>query len=203
MSITFGDFNNAILELIQNKDPLGLNSDIDSYKTALSEAPLEMPSDTEMKMEEYHYDAIPHYLKSAANVNNTTHTDTKTSPTLQVNAPNINKRPIHSVSSDNLARSTTSFKSFKIIQQSCKRSHTNSCTDDVVEILGSSLEIIENNLTVYSKSNELIDEFNTKTKVITKTMQGLHLSTIDVRNKLSRGDITNICPIITQETMSP
>ena len=54
-----------------------LNSDIDSYKTAKSEVPLETPSDTETKMEEYQYDAIPHYLKSAANVNNSADTDTK------------------------------------------------------------------------------------------------------------------------------
>ena len=29
-------------------------------------------------------------------------------------------------------------------------------------------------------------------------MQGLHFSTTDVRNKLSKGHITNNCPIITQ-----
>ena len=46
MSITFGDFNNKILKLIGNKDPLGLNSDIDIYKTARTEAPSEIPSDT-------------------------------------------------------------------------------------------------------------------------------------------------------------
>ena len=31
------------------------------------------------------------------------------------------------------------------------------------------------NLTIKSKSNELIDEFNKKIKEITRTMQGLHL----------------------------
>ena len=32
-------------------------------------------------------------------------------------------------------------------------------------------------------------------------MQGLYFSTIGLRNKLSRGCITNSCPIITQVTM--
>ena len=63
MSVTFGDFNNEILELISNKDPLVLNWDIDSYKTAKAEAPLETPSE-KTKMEEY--DAIhtttPHWV---------------------------------------------------------------------------------------------------------------------------------------------
>ena len=66
------------------------------------------------------------------------------------------------------------------------------------EILGPSLEI---NLSIQSKSNELIDEFNTKTREITEAMQGLHFSTMDFRNKLSRSHITNNCPIIAQVTM--
>ena len=60
MSISFGHFkNNEISELIWNKDPLGLNSDIESYKTAKNETPSNMPSDTdsETKME---YDAMLH-----------------------------------------------------------------------------------------------------------------------------------------------
>ena len=65
------------------------------------------------------------------------------------------------------------------------------------EIRGTSSEIIENKMTIQSKSNE----FNTKTKEITDSMQGLHFSTIDLRNKLSRGCIANNCPIITQVTM--
>ena len=32
-------------------------------------------------------------------------------------------------------------------------------------------------------------------------MQVLHFSTVDLRNKLSRGHITNNCPIIAQVTM--
>ena len=51
-----------------------------------------------------------------------------------------------------------------------------------------------------SKSNELIDEFNKKTIEIIKTMQGLHFSTIDLRNKLSKDHINNNHPIITQVT---
>ena len=128
------------MELIHNKGLLGLNSDIDSYKAAKTEAPLEMPLDTTKE----EYDVILHYLKLAAiaTLNNSADTNNEnnenTSPTLQVIPYN---RPVCSVNSDNLARSS-SFKSFKNIQQSCKGSHSNSYTD---EILGTSLEIIENN----------------------------------------------------------
>ena len=92
MSVSFGDFKkNSILEVIQNTDPLGLNTDIDNYYTAksnTSEAPLKTPNadkdaDWESKIE---YDAIPHYLKSATNFNNSTDTNKEntenTSPTL-------------------------------------------------------------------------------------------------------------------------
>ena len=64
------------------------------------------------------------------------------------------------------------------------------------KILSTSLEIIENNLAIQSKSNELIDEFIIKTREITKAMQGLYFSTTDLRNKLSQGCTTNNCPII-------
>ena len=69
------------------------------------------------------------------------------------------------------------------------------------EILGASSEILQNNLTIQSKSNALIDEFNIKTREITNAMQGSHFSTTDLRNKLSRGHITNNYPIITQVTV--
>ena len=69
------------------------------------------------------------------------------------------------------------------------------------KIPGTSLENIGNNLTIQSKSNELMDVFNIKTREITKAMQGLHFSTNAMRNKLSRGHITNNCPIIMQVTM--
>ena len=111
MSVTFIDFND-ILELIQNKDPLDLNSE--SYQTAKSET----SSETNMDK----YDAIPHYLKSnTINVNNSADTDQtrpKTSPTLQVNIPSTQTRHTHSISSGNLAKSTASFKSFENMQQS-------------------------------------------------------------------------------------
>ena len=69
------------------------------------------------------------------------------------------------------------------------------------EISCTSSEIIENNVTIQSKSNEPIDELNTKTSEITDAMKGLHFNTIDVRNKLSRGCITNnYCSTIAQVT---
>ena len=49
-------------------------------------------------------------------------------------------------------------------------------------------------------SDEIIDQFNTKTKEIIKTMASLHFSTIDLRNKISQGCINNNFPIITQVT---
>ena len=115
-----------------------------------------------------------------------------TPPILQVNNP---IRPLHSVGSGTLVRSTTSFKSFKNIPQSHRRSHTNSHESTSDGIPGTSSDI---NLTIKSKSNELIDEFNKKTIEITKKMQGLHFSTIDLRNKLSKGHIHNNHPIIIQ-----
>ena len=66
------------------------------------------------------------------------------------------------------------------------------------KISGTSSEILQSNLTTKSKSNELIDEFNIKTREITNAMQGLHFSTIDLRNKLSRSCIINNHPIISQ-----
>ena len=68
------------------------------------------------------------------------------------------------------------------------------------EIPGTSTGITKNNLTFKSKSNELIDTLNIKTKETAEAMQGLHFSTIDLRNKLSKGHITNNCPITTQVT---
>ena len=56
-----------------------------------------------------------------------------------------------------------------------------------------------NNLNLTSNSNELVDQFNTKTNEITKGLHGLHFSTIDLRNKL-KGRVNNDHPIITQVT---
>ena len=109
--------------------------------------------------------------------------------TLQVYIPSIQTRITHSISSDDLAKSTASVKSFSNIQQSCKRPHMNSCTDNMGEIPGTSSEITENSLTFRSKSNELIDINSIKTKEVAEAMQGLHFSMIDLRNKLSKGHI--------------
>ena len=121
--LSFGDFKkNEITDLIGNKDPLGLNSDInmnrsnsdtdrESYTTiktnteTLSEEAI-LPSKTNMT-----HDAIPHYLK-AGNFNNSADTtitkeDENISPTLQVNPI----RSLRSASSGNLARNM-SFKSY-------------------------------------------------------------------------------------------
>ena len=176
MSISFCDFkSNEISELIWNKDPLGLNSDMESYKSAKSDksevlsktSDSDKDADLETKME---YNGIPHYLKSAANLNNSTDINKdnteNTSSTLQINNPVIN-RLTHSVSSGNLAR-TTSFKSLENIQQSCKRSHANSHEIYMDENLGTSDEILQNNLTIQSKSNECIEDFNIKINEITR-----------------------------------
>ena len=49
MSITFADFND-ILELIQNKDSLGLNSEIEIESYQTTEAKSETPSEIKMNM---------------------------------------------------------------------------------------------------------------------------------------------------------
>ena len=95
-------------------------------------------------------------------------------------------------SSDNLSHKV-SFKSFENIQQSCKRSRTNSCnkTSDVSDSESNNLA---------SNSNELLDQFNTKTKEIIKGLHELHFSTKDLRNKINSGRVNNGHPIITQVT---
>ena len=55
-----------------------------------------MPSDTEIETKMAEYDAILHYLKSVANYNNSADTNTEnTSPTVQLNNPDMNNRLIH------------------------------------------------------------------------------------------------------------
>ena len=95
-------------------------------------------------------------------------------------------------SSDNLSHKV-SFKSFKSIQQSRKRSRTNSRHET------SNVSDSESN-NLASNSNELLDQFNTKTKEIIKGLHELHFSTIDLRNKLNSGRVNNGHPIITQVT---
>ena len=51
-----------------------------------------------------------------------------------------------------------------------------------------------------SNSNELLDQFNTKTKEIIRGLHKLHFSTIYLRNKLNSGRVHNGFPIITQVT---
>ena len=160
MVVSFGDFKpDEIYNLIENKDPLGLNNDIQDHLTInnqqLSEKPME-------------YDAILHYIKMAStlkmsNVNNNANSnpepeDTKTKNTIpsQVNYPSTSRNTpyntqLASVSSNNLSLKV-SFKSFKNIQQSCKRSRTNSCN----KITGTSSDPNLNS-NLISNSNELFD----------------------------------------------
>ena len=108
------------------------------------------------------YDAILHYLK-AVNFNNSADTkqnkakeDENISPTFQVNPI----RSLRSASSGNLARNM-SFKSFESIQQSCKRSHTNS--HDSCESLDDGNPDLSKDPNFTSNSNELMEQFNKKT----------------------------------------
>ena len=147
------------------------------------------------------HDAIPHYLKSG-NCNNSANTskdkdkEEENTLTLQVNS---RSRPIRSISSGNLARKI-SFKSFEDTQQSRKRSRTNS--RETLEIDGGAPGPSNDpNFSFNPPDSEaIIQQFNEKTKEITKTMADLRFSTIDLRNKISQGCITNINPIITQVT---
>ena len=163
--LSFGDFKkNEITEFISNKDPLGLNiniinSDIDSHTTIETKSQ-EAISPKKTNME---YDAIPHYLK-AVNFNNSADTnknktkeDENIFPTLQVNPI----RSLRSISSGNLAKGT-SFKSFNSIQQSCKRSCTNSHDSHESLDNGNPSTSRDPNFTFTTNSNELIEQFNRK-----------------------------------------
>ena len=65
--VTFGDFKpNELYQLINNKDPLGLNQDIESYFTmegSNSNSKATTSEASEPKTSNMEYDAIPHYLK--------------------------------------------------------------------------------------------------------------------------------------------
>ena len=77
----------------------------------------------------------------------------------------------------------------------------NSRTDDKMdEIPGTSTGILENNLTLRSKCSELVHVFDTKNHEITEAMKGLHFSTIDLRNKLSKYPINTNHHMIAQIT---
>ena len=156
----------------------------------------------------WEYDAILHYLKmastlKASNINNNADSNNKekvkdTSPTLQVNPNTIDpiNTCLHSVCSGNLSQKVL-LKASKNIQQSGKRSCINSHED---KILGTFSHQNLNSLILRSNSNELMVDFNTKTKEITKAMQELHFSTTDLRNKPSKGRVNNNSPIIAQIT---
>ena len=129
--LSFGDFKkNKIANLIRNKDPLGLYPDIDqsnhSSDTSINHTNNSKSKEIHFKDEamplekpNMAHDAIPYYLR-AGNCNNSTNTskDEDGTPTSQVNSKS---RPIRSISSGNLSKKM-SFKSFKNIQQSWKRS---------------------------------------------------------------------------------
>ena len=201
MAVSFGDFKpDEIYNLIENKDSLHLNKDIEGHPTI---------NNQQLSEKHMEYDAILHYIKMAStlkmtNVNNNANSnpepeDTKTKDTIpsQVNYPSTSRSTpyntqLTSISSNNLAHKV-SFKSFENIQQSRKRSCTNSCD----EITGTSSDP---NLNLISNSNELLEEFNTKTNEITKGLHELHFSTIDLRNKLCKGRVNNNHLIITQIT---
>ena len=203
---SFGDFKtHEIADLINNKDPLGLYSDIDegnqSSNITNNQVNKEIPSNDEAMMlgeSNMAHNVIPHYLR-AGNCNNSANANKEDegTPTLQVNSKS---RPIRSISSGNLAKKM-SFRSFEDIQQSRKRSRTNSRETSEENENGnpglSKDPIFSSNP---SNSEEIIQQFNEKNKEITKTIAGLHFSTIDLRNKLSQGCLNNITPIITQVT---
>ena len=198
--LSFGNFKkNEIANVIGNKDPLGLYPDTDqsnhSFDTLINETnnskTKEIPSrDEAMLPEETNMaqGAIPHYLR-AGNCNNgaNTNKDEEGTPTSQVNPKS---RHIRSISSGNLSKKM-SFKSFKNIQQSRKRSQTNSCKTSEENEINNGNPGLSKDPNFTSNSDEIIDQFNTKTKEIIKTMASLHFSTIDLRNKISQGCINN------------
>ena len=210
--VTFGDFKpNELYQLINNKDPLGLNQDIESYLTIEGSNSKATTSEaSEPKTSSMEYDAIPHYLKMMSSMASLSNQENEhINPNIQQNTNNNadskateeskeDSLPISQVntrsSTGNLSRKV-SFKSFETIMQSCKRS----CTNSRNEIPGTSSDLIIN-VPISSNSDEIIDQFNNKTTEITKAMGELHFSTIDLRNKLSKGRTINNRPIITQVT---
>ena len=70
--VTFGDFRpNELYQLINNKDPLGLNQDIESYFTiesSNSNSKATTSEASEPKTSSMEYDAIPHYLKMTSSM---------------------------------------------------------------------------------------------------------------------------------------
>ena len=96
MAVCFGDFKpDEIYNLVENKDPLGLNKDIKGHLTI---------NNQQLSEKHIKYDAIPHYIKMVStlkmsNVNNNANSnpepeDTKTKDTIpsQVNYPSTSKK---------------------------------------------------------------------------------------------------------------
>ena len=115
------------------------------------------------------YDAILNYLKVGmfTNTNNNADSVTKADsnktekiqPTCQVNNPTI----IHSISRDNMLKRLISFKTFKNVHQSEKRSHMNCHIDDnSYETSGTFPRNNEQDSPIKYKSSEIITNFNMK-----------------------------------------
>ena len=179
--VTFGDFKpNELSQLINNKDPLGLNEDIESYFTSegsnLKATTSEASEPSASSME---YNAIPHYLKMTSSMASLSNQENRhINPNIQQNTNNNADSKAEESKEDSLptsqvnTRSSTgnlsrkvSFKSFESITQSRKRSRTNSHD----EIPGASSDLILN-IPISSNSDEILDQFNTKTTEITKAM---------------------------------
>ena len=114
--LSFGDFKkHEINKVIRNKDPLGLNTDINmsvnNPDTAVNNSDIAIESYMTIKTNmddeailpktKMAHNAIPHYLR-AGNLNNSADTSTKeenNSPTLQVNSKSL--RSTRSVSGGN------------------------------------------------------------------------------------------------------
>ena len=107
---------------------MGHNSDIESYSTIKNNVQINSEkSESESNME---YDAILHYLKmastlKASNINNNAdaNKEKEKDNTSNLQVKDTINTCVTSISSGNLAHKV-SFKNFKNIQQSCKRSDT-------------------------------------------------------------------------------
>ena len=98
MLVSLGDFKpNEISQLIENKDPLGLNADIDSYSTIKNNTQTYQNAESNSEEPEINmeYDAILHYLKmvpalTASNINNNANSN-KATTNLQTRRYKIKK----------------------------------------------------------------------------------------------------------------
>ena len=89
--VTFGDFKpNEFSQLINNKDPLGLNEEIESYYTSEGSNLKATTSEaSEPKASSMEYDAIPHYLKMTSSmVSSSNQENVHINPNIQQNTNN-------------------------------------------------------------------------------------------------------------------